>query len=400
MTAAGPRLVNARHAAHVSLEPSSSGREAVEAYAEEIRRRLGSDVFLAARLEGHLLRRLGVDPSTLSAAILGGLAGISFRLLVPLGVTAVTGRWVGIRWEAWVLIAILLGFADAWSLRRHVPIGLAGEPMRVEARRMLQDLTGLVPRIEHLADLRQLAAFVRRWYNIRASAAVAAAVAFTILLACLAVAPNSMAELPLGSVALLALLLYEFGELAFQNLYSVPFMTREARYDHGLFWPSPVDSVEVQGEMRAWATMQFMVGVGVTFSLVLAVLLVGPESPLVLPLAAGFIGWGYATTFASMVAVRAGVRTIVAKSRERNLAALQSRIDAYGPPFAERSPADAARVEHLIALHRAIREAPASPSASRTLIHTMVALVIPTAMFIVSVFGEVIAERLLDALLP
>lgn len=152
--------------------------------------------------------------------------------------------------------------------------------------------------------------------------------------------------------------------------------------------------------MRGWATMQFLVGVGVTLSLVVAVLLVGLESPLVPPLAAGFVGWGYATTFASMVGVRASVRTIVAKARDRNLAALQRRIDAYGPPFAERTPTDASRVEHLVALHRAIREAPTSPSASRTLLHTMVALLIPTAMFVVSVFGEVMAERVLDALVP
>ena len=412
MTASGPRLVNTHptdgsgeianlpHVPDVSPEPRMVGSEASEAYAEEIRRHLGSDVFLAARLEWLMLYRLGVDPSTSGAQILAGLIGISLRLLIPLVLTAATGQWAGIRWEAWVLIALLLGLADAWSLRRHVPMGATGGPSRLGARRMLQDLTGLVPRIEHRADLRQLAGFVRRWYNVRASAGVAAAVALTILLACLAVTPIGMAELPVGSAALLALLLYDFGELTYQNLFSIPFVTRESRYEHVLFWPSPVDSIEVQGEMRAWATMQFMVGVGVTLSLVLAVLLVGPESPLVLPLAAGFIGWGYATTFASMVGVRAGVRRVVARSRERNLAALQSRIDAYGPPFAERPPAEAARVEHLVALHRAIREAPTSPSASRTLLHTMVALVIPTAMFVVSVFGEAMAERFLDAFLP
>lgn len=373
--------------------------EAFEVHAREIRRHLGSDIFLATRLEWLMLRLLGLDRSISIAPIVGGLAGMSIRLLIPLAVTAATGQWTGIFWEAWLLIALLLGIADAWSLRRHVlRAGADSGPMNGRGR-MLQELTGLVPRLEHPTDLRQLAGFVRRWYNIRASAGIATGVALTMLVACVAVTPSGMSGLPAGSVALLALLLYEFGELAFQTLFSIPFMAREARYDHDLFWPSPVDSIEVRGEMRAWATMQFMVGVGVTLSLVLAVLLVGLDSPLVTPLAAGFIGWGYATTIGSMVGVRVSVGRIVATARERNLAALQSRIDDFGPPFAERSPAAAARVEHLVALHRAIREAPTSPSASRTLLHTMVALVIPTAMFIVSVFGEVMAERLFESVL-
>jgi hypothetical protein len=205
MTAAGPRLENTHPTAHpgeianqphvpdVSPEPRMVGCEASEAHAEDIRRHLGSDVFLAARLEWLTLHRLGVDPSTSSAQILAGLIGIGLRLLIPLVLTAATGQWAGIRWEAWVLIALLLGLADAWSLRRHVPMGATGGPSRLGARRLLQDLTGLVPRIEHLADLRQLAGFVRRWYNIRASAGVAAAVALTILVACLAVTPMGMA---------------------------------------------------------------------------------------------------------------------------------------------------------------------------------------------------------------
>ena len=264
----------------------------------------------------------------------------------------------------------------------------------------MRDFTALVPTIVHESGVRQLALFTRRWYRLRVSAVVAATVALTILVACFLAAPTALTGLPIGSLALLALLLYDFGELTFQNLYAVRFMGREAQLDHRLFWPSPVDAVEVQDEMRVWGTMQFMVGIGVTVSLAFAVVLVSLDSALVPPLAAGFVVWGYVTTLASVVGVRSSVRTIVTRIRDRNLAVLQRRIDAYGPRFAALSPREADDVERLISLHASLRDAPSSPGTSQALVHAVVALVIPTAMFVVTVFGEVIAERFLDALLP
>jgi hypothetical protein len=267
-------------------------------------------------------------------------------------------------------------------------------------RRLLADFTALVGTIEREHDVRQLAAFVRRWYRLPVSAVVSAGVALTILLTCILAVPDGVRALPVGSVAVLALLLYDFGELAFQNLFAVPFMARVADFDHRLFWASPVDSVEVRGAMRVWATMQFMVGIGVTLSLMLAIVVVGLDSALLLPLAASFVLWGYLTTFASMLGVRSSVRRIVERIRDRNLAEVQRRIDALGPRFADLPHEDAQRLEHLITLHNAIRVAPTSPGTSQTLVHAAVALIIPTTMFVVTVFGEVLAERLLEGVLP
>jgi hypothetical protein len=146
--------------------------------------------------------------------------------------------------------------------------------------------------------------------------------------------------------------------------------------------------------------MQFMVGIGVTLSLVLAIIVVGLDSAIVLPLAASFVVWGYVTTLASMVGVRSSVRRIVERIRDRNLAELQRRIEAHGTRFLDLPPDEAREVEHLVTLHAALRDAPTSPGTSQTLLHAVVALIIPTAMFVVTVFGEVLAERFLDAFLP
>jgi hypothetical protein len=247
------------------------------------------------------------------------------------------------------------------------------------------DFTALVGTIEREHDIRQLAGSVRRWYRLPVSALVSAGVALTILLTCVLAAPDGVRALPVGSVAVLAILLYDFGELAFQNLFAVPFMARVADFDHRLFWASPVDSVEVRGAMRVWATMQFMVGIGVTLSLVLAIVLVGLDSALVPPLAASVVVWGYVTTLASMVGVRSSVRRIVERIRDRNLAEVQGRIDALGTRFADPHA-------QLDTSSRYWRHDPgrAWPRTSRTLVHAAVALIIPTAMFVVTVFGEVL----------
>jgi hypothetical protein len=221
-----------------------------------------------------------------------------------------------------------------------------------------------------------------------------------MLLACLLVAPEGLRELPAGSIALLVILLYDFGETTFWNLFSWPFIVREARYDHHLFWPSPVDAMPVQHEMRVWATTQYLLGIAVTLFLALSVLLVTWDSPLVLPLAVGFIVMGYLTTFGTMAAVRSSVHKIVLRIRDRNLAALQHRIDAYGAKVDDLSPEESEQVQAFIALHHTIRDSPTSPRTGRTVTQATAALIIPTVLFFLTVFSEVYAERILDTVLP
>jgi hypothetical protein len=321
--------------------------------------------------------------------------GTAVRLAVPFIVTALVGEWAGVPWWSWSLIAVGLGMADAMATSQHPPPHESDRPSV-----FLEDMTGLVPTIEREEDLRQLAAFTRRWYRPRVSSAVAASVAAAMLLACFLAAPEGLRELPAGSIAMLVILLYDFGEMTFFNLFSWPFIVREARYDHHLFWASPVDSRPVQQEIRVWATMQNLLGITVTLFLVLTVVLVTWDSPLVLPLAAGFIVMGYMTIFGTMAGVRSSVRRIVARIRDKNLAALQSRIDAFGPRVSDLSPEEAEQVQQLINLHNTIRDSPVTPRSRRTIMHAASALVIPTILFFLTVFSEVYAERILDTILP
>lgn len=369
-----------------------------DGYVEDIRIRYASNPFLLVHVEDLIRRRLGLAPQSASAGIIAGLAGIGVRLAAALLATALVGEWAGIPWGRWVLVLVVYGLFDATQPLRSPPIGV---PMREWPRRVVEDRTALLPTMVRESDLKQLAEFNRRWSRMSVSAAVGVAVAATMLAACWLFAPTAMRDLHAGSLVLLAFLLYDFGAGAvYSNLLDVFFMAREAGYDHHLFWVSPVDSPAVQAELRAMSFLSFGVGMWVTLWLVLSVVLVSWDSPLVPPLAVGFIVIGYVTTFGSTIAIRGSVRRIVERIRGQRLATLQRRIEAFESRFADLSPQESERLGGLIELHNMIRDAPTSPTRTHTVLHASAGLIIPTILFVLTVFGEVYTERVFDAILP
>jgi hypothetical protein len=138
----------------------------------------------------------------------------------------------------------------------------------------------------------------------------------------------------------------------------------------------------------------------ITFFLVLTAVLVSWDSPLVLPLAVGFVVIGYFTTIGLAVSNRAGIRKIVERSRQQRLAVLRHRINTFESRFADLSHEESERLRDLLFLHGEIRDAATTPAHARTLLRTAAALIVPTIAFVITVFGEVSAERLLDAIIP
>jgi hypothetical protein len=374
--------------------------EAFDGYVEDIRKRLASDIlFLFPRLEDQIRRRLGVAPLSAGAAALAGLTGFGIRLALVLLATALVGQWVAIPWGPWAVILVFYGLYDATQPLRTPPLDVPSGP---RFRQMVEDWTALLPTIVRESDLHELVNFTRRWNRLPVAAAIGVAVAATMLGACWLFTPTAMSELPAGSIVLLALLLYDFGAITicYANLLGWAVMAREARYDHHLFWPSPVDSPEVQNAVRMTNLFGLTTGMWITIFLVLALVLVSWDSQLVLPLAVGFIVLGYLTTIGSTLGFRASIRKIIELIRHQRLAVLQHRIETFGPRFAELSLQESEQLRHLIDLHNIIRDAPTTPTTTHTLMHATVGLIIPTIMFVVAVFGEVYAERILDAILP
>ena len=381
-----------------SVEPRER-TAAFDACVEEIRRRYGSDIpYFFPHMEDLIRRRLGVAPLSSAAAALAGLLGIGIRLTVALLTTVLVGQWAGIPWSQWVPILIFYGLFDAvWPLSVP-PLDIPPNPGQ---KRAVDAYMALLPTIVQESDLQDLAEFTRRRYRQSTSAVMGVAVTAIMLLTCWWLAPTALGQLPLGSIVLLGFVLYDFGAVIIGvGFFEWSFKAREARYDHHLFWPSPADTPEVQKALGMTTLFGVATGIWMTIYLVLALVLVGWASPLVPPIAAGFILIGYLTTIGSALGVRASIKKIVQRVRDQRIRGLQHRIAAFGPRYTDVSLRESEQLRYLIDLHDRIRDAPTTPTTTRTVMKAAVGLIIPTIMFVVTVFGEVYAERVFDAILP
>jgi hypothetical protein len=369
---------------------------AFDAGVEEIRRLFGSpDGILFFRLEHLILRRLGLAPLSSGAMALAGLMGGGIRLGLALLVTALVGQWTGIPWGRWAVILVFYWLFDATQPLRTQPLDV---PLRPNPRRWLENMTPLLPTIVRESDLQDMTAFLRRWDRLSVAAACGVAVATLMLGAGRLFAPAGMSELPAGSIVLLVFLLYDFGALmVFGDFLEWGFTARQARYDHHLFWPSPADSPEVRKAMQMWNVRAL--AWWITVYLVLTLVLVSWDSPVVVPLAVGFIVVGYFTTIGAAFGNRASIRKIVERARHQQLESLRQRINPFRSRYTELSPSESEQLRHLIDLHNTIRDAP-TISTTHTLFRTAAGLIVPTIVFVITVLGEVSAERIFDAILP
>jgi hypothetical protein len=384
----------------IDREAPGERSETFDACVEDIRRLyISNSVDLFYVLEDRARRRLGLAPTSAGAMVLSALVGVGVRLAVVLVVTAVSGQWTVIPWGWWAVIFVFYGLGDAGGALMSPPLD---QPLGPRLRRITENWTALLPTIVRESDLRDLAEFTRRWIRPRAAVGVGVAVAAMMLLACLLLAPTALRELPTGSLVLLALLLFDFGAnvVFWGNLFNWSFMAREARYEHRLFGPSPAAAPEVHKVMRKTTNQGSAAGLWITIFFVLTWGLVSWDSPLVLPLAAGFVVFGYLSTIGLAFSNRASVRKIVERVRDQRLAELRDRIEAFPPRYTDLTSNEVEDLRGLLSLHNMIRDAPTSPTAAHTIGRTAAALILPSIMFVVSVFGEVSAERILDSILP
>lgn len=369
-----------------------------DAHVESIRRRLVSLGFIFHRTEQRFRRLLGLSPFSPPAVIGAGLFGAGARLVLALVATALAGDMAAIPWGRWIPVLAFYGVFDATQAWRTPPPDV---PMGPRVRRMVDDWTALLPTISDEASVRDLDGFLRRRLRLSWTVLAGAAVVTTIFAYLRLVAPAALAALPAGTLVLLALVVFDVGPvIVYEGMVQMAFWSREARYDHDLFWPSPVDSPEVQKAIRMNTVTGVATGVWTTIYLILAVVLVSWSSPLVLPLAVAFLVICYLTTVLQVISVRGSIQTIVERARRRRLQGLQNRIAAFGSRYDELSPDEWTRLRGLLDLHNMVRDAPSTPTAAHTLVRAAVGLIIPSLLFVVTVFGEVYAERILDSILP
>lgn len=349
-----------------------------------------SDVFVMARLATLASRRRPVDLRTGWGPVVVGVAGALLRVGMPVIAALAFGQLGESPVLRWALVAALLGALDATGTHRHR-----------QSNPALQDFSALLWTMTRDEDAHDLLTFTRRWYRLRVSATFAATVALLVTLSCALTAPAALSALPVGSVVLLAMLAYEVGEIAFFMVgFMTPFLAREAQFDHRLFWLNPVESTPIRRVLRGWAAGVGFLGITITGYIVLAVVLVSPGSPLLLPVVAAFTVAGYFGTLIALVGLRRSIRTIAGRIRDESTETLQRHIDAYRGRLDSLAPHESEELERLVAMYQTVRAAPTTPRISETLGHAARAMLVPTLTFALAVSSEVYAERLLDQLLP
>jgi hypothetical protein len=335
-----------------------------------------------------ILRRPYYQVVTTAQRVLVVVLSFFVRFLVPVVVTTATASWAGAPLGTWLGIAVFLAALDVYGTR----VGSASSLERTVA------MPAVIDRDE---DLHQLVEFTRRWCRLRAYAPAAVAIALVVLGATAVVAPDEFRTLHPGSLALLALLLYEYGESASMRFIFFMLYVRESRYRHRLSWLSPFDSQPVQSFLSIWRQAAIGGSVMMSMSFVLAVILIAPASVTVLlaPVA-GFTLVTVVLDMASVMSVRTSVQRIVRHTRDATLDRLRHRIDSFEPRLEDLRPQETEQLQGLIATYAAVRDAPTGPSGAQTFGHAVTALAIPALAFFLAVMSEVYAERLLNQVLP
>ena len=309
------------------------------------------------------------------------------RLLVPVAATTVAVAWADAPLWRWAVIAVLLALGDVYSLRR------------LRASFPLEHLTALVGALEHETDARRLVSYARRWFRMRVNAPISLVIALLILGVSMIADPHGLTSIHVGSAAMLMTVLYEFSEIFFALSCTTVFLRTESRYPHRLSWQSPADTPVIRRVLGAWGDMAVMSSMTVSVYMVLVMVLVAPgTTTFLVVLVAAMTLSGYLATIVSDIGIRSSIRTIVRRHKEVTLERLQRRIDDFGPRIGDLTPTDSERLQGLLRVFAAIRDAPASPSRSETIGHAVTALAVPGIGFFLAVLAEVYAERLLTQL--
>jgi hypothetical protein len=328
-------------------------------------------------------------PMTAVQRVMGAAVAIALRLLVPVVVTTATASWAGAPVWTWFGIALFHGAMEAsWGVAVADPF-------------LEKQVVALPAALERAADLRRLIDFTNQRWRARFYAPAAVAIALLILAAAALVAPDSLRAVHPGSLGLIALVLYEFGEERAMRFLYFRLYRDESRYPHRLSWLSPADSPAVQGLLSLWRKLTVINAVGLTMDFIFVVLLLAPDS--VSALLAPIVGFALAAVVFDTVAiltVRTSVQRIVQHTRGSALESLRQRIEGLEPRTRELTTAESEELRALLATYAAVRESSTGPSGSETLGHALSALAIPALAFFLAVMAEVYAERLLDQFLP
>ncbi len=341
---------------------------------------------LAWSLMFRLLRALGIDPLSRMGWWTSVIYIVALFSVVPMLVTAATGQWAIAPVRIWVGAGLVFGFV--------------GSGLYKPFQRAIDGFLCLHRTLVDEAGVRELVAWDRRWFSVRASAMAAAlfAAAMLIYLRHIQLDSPGQAPLPWGTVIIGTMLLYQVGEIA----YVVLMLGLESRllrqYRYGLFHLAPSDSVALRQSIRGSNQLGLLVGVVSTLVILGFVALLSDRPVLMERVGLVLLVGAYLATGFGVVLPRLAMRSIVEAQKELAMAPLQKRLDALCADLAHLSADQFAELERLKRAHDLIRDSSEAVLPFRTVARVVTSLVLPTLTFSLTRAGGDYLARLVQSI--
>jgi len=333
-----------------------------------------------------LLRRLGGDPSSWRGRLAGGLLFMTFMLGLPLIIAAVTGQWALAEIQRWTVVAVTFGMGAGLYRPYHDVVD-----NMLSLHRVMADESGL----------RRLIAWDRRWYNVRAMAPVAGAFAVAVLVLLFSIqGPTSIVPVSAGTIVVAAVLLYQVGEMTYGMLLLGPESRILGAHKYELYRLSPIDSVALQRSIRGYNGLALLNSVMTPIFILEFVILLPARPSLIAQIALVLLIMTYVSVGFVVLLPRLAMRRIIQAHKEREMAPLQSRLNALSARLRQLTEDEYEEMKRLKETHDQIRNSSENVLPVGAIGRILGALLLPTASFLAAVVSQVDLSNLLERFLP
>jgi hypothetical protein len=211
---------------------------------------------------------------------------------------------------------------------------------------------------------------------------------------------RSLESEPVGTIAMLAIVFSQMGEISRASLIWVFRKRISSELDYRVYWPRPLNSPWVRPALLGQTQNELLRGMTVTINIIMVAVLLPLESPLLLPTTIVLISTGYAVILASILAHRLCIQRIAARAKEARLVELRTRIDGFGEWPTKLDEKQFGELTRLLELYDIIDRSPTNLRAFDVVTRLWSSLAIPTVIFVITVIAQEYFGRVAGKILP
>ena len=331
-----------------------------------------------------ILRKLKLDPHSWQGKVLI----LAFCLIIyfglPLISTSIMNQWSIAPVITWLAISILFGITF-FSYDLYTAIG--------------DDVCSIGRTVRDVQGMQRQIAWDYQWFSLRISGSAGVLTALAVLLSFSYLRYQLVSiAVPVGTIIIFALLSYQIGEIACNNLLMCFEARNFSNMRHELFRFSPIDTFELQRAIRGYNRFGLMTSLVLTVYIASSALLLPNRAFLTNPIWLGLVLAVYLITILGVVVPRLYAQKIVRDFKKAQLIPIRNRIDYLFDRLDSLSEAEYAEMDRLISVQEKIQKAPDSCLQFSTIGRIFGTLLLPTFTFILAVAGEVYLSELLEGL--